>query len=508
MKRVLSLFLTVALLLSAAALPALAEDVKTINVMVWCRDTDNLNFDTMDFFDKITEETGVRAKFTKVMGSDWDTKVNLMLTSGEYPDIILRGNVSAEMYGVDQGILLPLDQYIDEYMPIYKALLDADASLAGQLRASDGKSYYTGWIVPQNINVAGHLFVNHVWLENAGIAKAPTTVEEFEAMLRAFKDQDVNGNGDANDEIPFTAMLLADQQGIVNLANFWGVPSNPRFIHVGENNQVRSYLMDDNYRAALETISKWYTDGLIDIESVSQDTNAFEAKVCSGNVGSFWRWRMTNMGSPDNVNEQYTCILPVSANGIQPQVYQLLETVGFGAAITTACKDIEAACKWLDAQYEFENQLTSYHGNDTWYIDEATGKYVVKPTNNTDNINTPGQSSLHYVPGAMYFEKAEMVPHRIEKIEYCQLYTQAGVVEPISYQTVATLSKRTLEEEEEMTLLYAELKKYVEEATVDFISRGVTDEKWNQYVKNLENLRLARYLEIYQLAYDRYLTVN
>ncbi|HCA69426.1 MAG TPA: sugar ABC transporter substrate-binding protein, partial [Lachnospiraceae bacterium] len=33
----------------------------------------------------------------------------------------------------------------------------------------------------------------------------PKTTEEFEAVLKAFKEKDANGNGDPNDEIPFSA---------------------------------------------------------------------------------------------------------------------------------------------------------------------------------------------------------------------------------------------------------------------------------------------------------------
>lgn len=44
-------------------------------------------------------------------------------------------------------------------------------------------------------------FVNKVWLENLGL-EVPTTIDEYYEFSQHFKNQDANGNGDTNDEIP------------------------------------------------------------------------------------------------------------------------------------------------------------------------------------------------------------------------------------------------------------------------------------------------------------------
>ena len=40
------------------------------------------------------------------------------------------------------------------------------------------------------------------------------------------------------------------------------------------------------------------------------------------------------------------------------------------------------------------------------------------------------------------------------------------------------------------------------------MTKGVTDEGWNTYVKTLEDLRIAEFVQIYQTAYERYLAAN
>lgn len=335
-----------------------SSEKKELDVMLWYRD--QADFQNMQFYKDLEAQTGIHANLTAISGSEWTTKTNLMFASGKYPDIILRGGVDIEMYGVDQKILIPLDEYIDEYMPTYKALLNSDKSLQNLLCASDGNMYQTGWLMPQNINVGSHLFVNKQWLNNLKM-EMPNTLEEFEAMLKAFRDNDPNQNGQ-KDEIPFTGERLSDVDCTLFLLSFWGIPYNSSWLMIDNNNKVTSQLLNESLRPALETISKWYKEGLMDVESVAQNVDSFEAKVNSGNCGSFWRWRMKAMGTAPDIISQYECIVPLSSNGIQPQVAQYLEIPSFGAAITVDCKNIETACAWLDAQYEFENQLNAYYG--------------------------------------------------------------------------------------------------------------------------------------------------
>ena len=75
MKKLVSLLLAAALLLSLTSF-ALAEDaVKEIDVMVWYRDIDDLNFSEMPYYNDpetgITAQSGVKANFNQIKGGDW-----------------------------------------------------------------------------------------------------------------------------------------------------------------------------------------------------------------------------------------------------------------------------------------------------------------------------------------------------------------------------------------------------------------------------------------------------
>ena len=512
MKKLVSLLLAAVMLLSVTSF-ALADDVKEIDVMVWYRDIDDLNFAEMPYYNDpeigITAQTGVHANFNQVKGGDWSTKLNLMLASGEYPDIIQRGDINLEMYGVDQEILLPLDEYIDQYMPNYKAMLDADPELARSLRSSDGKMYQIGWIIPQNICLNSHLFINKTWLDNLGL-EVPTTIEEYEQVLIAFRDGDADGDGDPSNEIPLGATWNSSVSSLKYYLSSWGIPFNLKYVGIDDDNKVYSWLQDERLREAMETLSRWYQEGLIDVEAVTQDETAFETKVNAGAYGSFWRWRMTVMGTTEDVYSQYECMLPVSADGYQAKVPLMLELPGFGAALTVAAEkngNIEAACRWLDTQFQWDNMINGYNGmyGEFWDYDEKGMVDIWPMRDGTRSV--PGQSSYYYCPGDLYFSRFVMPSHRIEKTSYCDWYTEQGLVEKYSRSTLDVATK-TVEESQSLDLLKAEIDKYAREALIGFITKGVTDEGWNTYLSTLNNLNIDEYVAIYQTVYDRYLEAN
>ena len=226
-----------------------------------------------------------------------------------------------------------------------------------------------------------------------------------------------------------------------------------------------------------------------------------------------WRWRMMAMLTPDEVVDQYVGILPVTAiPGVTPVVNRYLELPTYGAMITTSCKDIEKASKWIDTQYTFENQLNGYYGP---YKEVNQGGSIMKYGWEFDDKgkvdfyagdieSIPNQSALHFFSGPEYFEKFNMPPQRIEKTTYCEMYTDAGMVEKNAATILTNLVTMSPQDMAQRDLLKAQIDTFAKEAITNFISRGVTDASWTAYNATLQNLRIQEYINLYQAAYDRY----
>ncbi|WP_252891305.1 extracellular solute-binding protein [Thermoclostridium stercorarium] len=180
----------------------ISDEKITLRAFQYVLENQQVDFDNMWFYQELEKKTNIHIEWELVKDADWNTKLNLMFASGDWPDMILRGEVDIEEYGVNQGILVPLDDYIEKYMPNYYSRLylnDAYVSIP----ASDGKMYYIGNLIAQNVNHESHWFINKTWLDNLGL-EIPKTVDELTNVLRAFRDSDPNRNGE-KDEIPMSA---------------------------------------------------------------------------------------------------------------------------------------------------------------------------------------------------------------------------------------------------------------------------------------------------------------
>ena len=127
-------------------------------------------------------------------------RLNLDLNSGDYADVIGGWTLSDNAiltYGVNQGVFIPLEDYFEKYCPNISAILDLPG-VREKMTAPDGHIYTIPYVCADT-TVSYSPYINTKWLENVGMSM-PTTTDEFEAVLKAFKEQDANGNGDASDE--------------------------------------------------------------------------------------------------------------------------------------------------------------------------------------------------------------------------------------------------------------------------------------------------------------------
>lgn len=484
----------------------------TLHAFQYVLENQQVDFENLWFYKELEEKTNIHIDWELVKDADWKTRLNLMFASGDWPDIIIRGEVDVEEYGVTQKILVPLDDYLEEYMPNYYSRLfmnDANASIP----ASDGKMYYVGNLTAQNVNHDGNHYINKAWLDKLGL-EIPETIDELTNVLRAFRDNDPNENGE-KDEIPFSAADLIHQtQGVyTHFANF-GVPLQ-RWVYacIDENQKVVFPGFMEGFRDACEWLHLCYEEELLDPESITQDSNVWGTKMNAGRVGYTTYLRLINTALQPEIAEMYTSIIPpASEHGVS--VPRILEVPSLGAAITVANEHIPETLQWLDAQFETEMMMVSVNGpikeggpiDPCMRINEA-GKYeiVYIPENNGLYQYVPVYHGQFFAPGDYYFDIYEMPPHRVERYESSKAYEAAGVLEKYSFDYLYRLSKMNSDEAIEVSRLFNEIEKFMKESIANFITNGVTDSNWQAFLDTAKAVGVERYIELYQKAYDNYL---
>ncbi len=464
-----------------------------------------VDFNNMWFFQQIEDQTGVHVSFDEVKDPEWVNSVSLAFARNKQPDLILRGSLDIEEYGVSRHLLLPLDEYMAKgFLPHYAALLE-NSGLESQLTASDGHMYQLGFLISQSVNTNGHFFLNHDWLSALGLP-VPKTVDELTDTLRHFKQDDPNGNGLA-DEIPLEFTFDDNITGVYNLFSFFGLPLNEEYVYLDEEGRVAFAPESPAFVRAAEWLNRMYREGLLDVDFISQGSNIWAAKVNQGNVGMFSYWRLQNTALASEVADMYQIMVPVHAEGTRACLPRNMDIIEFGAAVTASCQNPEAALRWLDAQFDTEKMLVSQNGplGDT-LIQREDGRYEVSyvPRDNELYQTVPVICGQFFAPADYYAGVYVPAAHRQEKSAYCLLYENEGVLENVSHKYLTTVAPKTAIEDAKLKRLKVKLKSIVDAALVAMVTQGVTEENTALMHQRLREAGSEEYRAIYQTLYDRW----
>lgn len=484
--------------------PIVNEEI-TLKVMFAIRDKDTMIApEEMPAVQRLEELTGIKTEWEVIKGADWPTKLNLMFSSGEYPDVIIapNGTVDDEEYGVSQKLLIPLDSLIEQYMPIYNERVNAEENdPTVSLIASDGQKYSVGYLVGQNINTDNHFFINQTWLDALEL-DTPTDVESLTEVLRQFKTGDPNGNGQ-NDEVPLEMGLDTGFYGVRYILPLFGVPCDPsKWIYIDDNKQVQFTATQDGFRKCMEWLHMCYEEGLVDAEVLSQDLNTIESKLKGGNAGFFTAWRLLAMGFDDGVAKDCVFWMPDSS----ASCYRYLEVARPAGYVTATNQNVEATMRWLDAMLDTEMQFSLYYGEQdatdgTGWAYNENGKIDSINDGTVEIRNYLDCNTMFFAPGKYISDTFNMPEQRIEKTDYCLASDEAGIIQKYSndYLDMAPLTSEQLQE---ISLKETDINNAVVENMANFVTNGVTDDSWNSFTAIFEGMNVAEYVQMYQEAID------
>ena len=186
--------------------------------------TKDEDFNNKEIYKKAEEATGVHIEWIPIASSDAEDKVNIMLAS-DLPDAFL-GLIGENQIAnnMDSFADLAADDVLKNYAPHVYSDYETIPGGLDLVTWPDGsiRSLMTGRQTSYENDAMGIMFMNKEWLDKAG-KEIPKTTEEFMDVLRAFRDGDMNGNGDPADEIPFEPSQSDWCSKIMNAANPWGI---------------------------------------------------------------------------------------------------------------------------------------------------------------------------------------------------------------------------------------------------------------------------------------------
>lgn len=476
----------------------------------------NKNFKNLEYFQKLEAKTNVLIDWNMSPEDGWTEKKSLLFASNILPDAFYGQDILTDIdiirYG-SEGLLIPLNDLIDEYAPNLKAIFDAKPHYRQQITAPDGNIYSLPTINELNPTTHDHLFINKNWLKNLGL-EIPNTTEEFEAVLQAFKDYDANGNGDPNDEIPFTFRMNANdprnrQQGLQSLFGTFGQLDDIQHFIVDDSGKVIYTPTTEPYRDAIRWFSSLYQKGLIDKEVFTHNANVYVAKIQDpGDIVGMWLGWSRSATAAKN-KENYVVMAPlINVNG--ERLWRTVEAklLSKGSfAITNKAKNPEVLIRWIDQSYEGVTSLEICQGLIGRTLEEiADGRFQHMKLPQGMVLDT----MIHdYSPGndgtfALMedtIKRLNLNANLVERRELDAFYKPYNVPSSNMYPNLFF----TEDEIEKIAELQTDIESYVTQKYASWIVSGGVDREWDAFQKKLKDMRVDEYIKYYSDAYQRYL---
>lgn len=478
-------------------------------------------------FKRLQEKTNVEIDWTAIQADQWSDKISLeMANTKNMTDFIFSAGFSDNdlLKYAKQGVIIPLEEYIDAYMPNLQAVFEKYPEYRTMCTDTDGHIWALPWIEQLGnektaIQTIGNMsFINKKWLDFLNL-EVPTTVDEFEQVLIAFRDHasEIQAEfGIDGSIIPMSCIVNdGDQDPSLIINGFgegYGDADKARHIAVTNDKEVICSATQDGYKEGIEWLHKLYKEGLIDTESFTQEWSTYVAKGKSGRYGVCFSWDVANI---DNLEDWVPLsALTADTRNITPQNGSFTSGFDRGRCVVTAVAENPAlVCAWLDQMYDPfqspQNNWGTYGEDDDFDIFElsknAEGGEMLKhaPLGDASPVEVREAESVGGPLAVLndYYDVYVTCPDDAQyRLDWIKEYYTPDMNLDYVYPNVFMSQEDT----KKLSDLQTDIEKLINANKSDWIMNGFTDDDWNQYLSELDGYGLEEYLQIFQKYLDDY----
>lgn len=470
------------------------------------------SFDEMAAYQELFRRTGITIDFIHpAIGQETDT-FNLMVASGDYPDMI---EYSWANYpggpgkALEDNAIIPLNDLVDQHAPNFKAFMDNEKEYTRQITTDDNQLYAFVEAYPNNVDGTlnrGRLVwgfqVRKDWLEETDL-ELPTTIDEWYAMLKAFKTNHPEA-------VPLTVRKSLDNYGLNTLMCAWGIT----YDFYNDEGSIKYGPAQPEYKEYLSTMAKWYEEGLIDPDFPLNDGTAVDAKVLSDKAGSWVGLLMGAMGkylqNKEDAGQPFDVsgtIFPKDPETDKSYNFILKDISYIGSAITSTNEHPVETVKLLDYMFTDEGRTLMTYGieGETYTMENDLPTYTDLVLKNPDGLSidvaiahyTRGSaSSTLFVNDPWCYEQRTVFDQQQKAVLLWGASSDSRKIPPVTPAG---------DESERLANLLNPIKTYADEMFVKFVMGQEPLENFDEYVANLENMSLDEAINLKQEAMTRYL---
>lgn len=249
------------------------------------------NFAETPFAKELEKRTGVHVEYITPAKNKENESYQLMIASNDLPDII-EYSAAYLPSAFENGVIIALNDLIDKYSPNLKKILKQYPDIDKPIKLDNGTYTYYPYanLYPfdeksgkrQAASSYGTV-IRKDWLDDLNLS-VPTTMDEWEKALRAFKEK----------KGATAPLALTGASGVFSYGFFtsaYGIKKD----YYQENGKVKFGPAEPGYREFLETMRRWYAEGLLDKNYATTDAKTLDNNMMTGESGATVAWLSSNV---------------------------------------------------------------------------------------------------------------------------------------------------------------------------------------------------------------------
>ncbi len=297
---------------------------------------------------ELEKACNIKVVFEEVPGTAYDEKVALSMADGDYPDVYLFNSHedSNLRQGVQNGIIIPINDYLDGYENVKKYTYESALNAA---KINNDENIY---LLPRtSVARSDGFIVRADWMEKLGIEVTnddfSMTPEEFLDMMKRFTEEDPDGDGVDNTY----GYIFRATNGIITpiFTGAFGVngwqPSDGEYKYMNPCYEIGN----ESYRKALEFNRELFKYSHPD-SAITSDWHSLLWNGSAGVASEFAGWLLTNKEGLQEINPDGDLTYVCGISNEDGELKNVANGVGIwgGFAITTACERPEKVMEMMD----------------------------------------------------------------------------------------------------------------------------------------------------------------
>jgi len=430
--------------------------------------------------------------------------LNLMLAAGHVPDIVGSSRIRdfVNQYG-PEGAFIPLNDLIEEHAPNIAAYYAERPDIQAAVQASDGQMYYVPYL-PDGLYGRAY-WIRTDWLEALDL-EVPQTVDEYEAVLRAFLTQDPNGNG-IQDEVPFFARQWPELIRLVTLWDGRAHGSDTYHDFLVEDGRIDHGYIGEGYRDGIANLARWYEEGLIDAEIFTRGSSARDFLLSENLGGSTHDW-FASTGGYNSLSSEIDGFAfevfapPASVGGNRIEEHRRILVKPDGWAIGYTNEHVVETIQYFDFWFSEEGRRLANFGVEGVHYEMIDGE----PIFTQEFLDQGPVNRSLYQDGAQLQARGYFQDYDYE-IQWTNEFALEGIAlyDEGDYLIEDFLGVAFTEAEQEIyDSTWGSIRDYMLERQQSWIlGNGDVMEDWDEYIETVNEMGMQELLAVMQTAYDR-----